>query len=208
MNLVTLASHTIDLDLLPERPTVLDVGCRDFDFTREILKLRPGARIIAMDPAPDVRLDGQLDDLVGEVAFINMALVGDDRAGAGFAHFSTGHGDFITDLAEYYDAEMIRVPCVNITRLMKARGIEHWDLVKLDAESSEFEILQNWPGPIATQLSVEFHDWDRPRIRDGGYYRLLFAQGLKDYRVVQHELSVQGTGCGNWDSVFVVKENL
>ncbi len=36
MNLVKLASHTVDIDLLPERPVVLDVGCRGFDVTREV----------------------------------------------------------------------------------------------------------------------------------------------------------------------------
>src|SRR5690349_14204704 len=51
MNLIALASHTVDLDLLPECPMVLDVGCRDFDFTRALLALRPVTCMIALDPS-------------------------------------------------------------------------------------------------------------------------------------------------------------
>ena len=57
MNLQTLASHTVDLDLLPEAPIVLDAGCRWFDFTTALQIRRKDARVIAIDPAVD---DGRI----------------------------------------------------------------------------------------------------------------------------------------------------
>lgn len=207
MNLRTIAAHTIDLDRLPYFGDMFDAGCRDFDFTHALLKERPLARVVAMDPAPDVKGPD-----LAHCAFLNMALVGDERGGSGFAHYSTGHGDFLTDAAQWHDAEMFRVPCINIKRLMAARGIKHWDLVKLDVEGSEFAILQNWPGPIATQISVEFHDWHGSHIQVADwalYYTDLFAKlAAYGYKVVQHELTdISGKGAwGHWDSLLVLNE--
>jgi methyltransferase family protein len=87
---------------------------------------------------------------------------------------------------------------------MRDYRVDHWDLIKLDCEGSEFGILENWPGPVARQISVEFHDWTGPWAERaaGDYYERLFAGPLKDYEVVQHELSKQGEGIGHWDSLL------
>jgi FkbM family methyltransferase len=204
MKLTTLAMHTVDLDLLPDVPRVLDVGCRDWDFSTAILAERPCGSVVALDPAPDIEAGA----VPPRVSYLRMALVGDDRGGSSFAHYSTGHGDCLAEFRSPADAEMLRVPCVNITRLMKARFVERWDVVKLDCEGAEFQILEMWPGPIATQISVEFHDYADPSLRDGPYYRKLFACMAKlGYRVVQHEISGQGphgTAKGHWDSLLTL----
>jgi FkbM family methyltransferase len=206
LNLKQLASHTLDLDLLPEAPIVLDVGCRWFDFTREVLEARPDAEILAMDPARDVARDILEVPLVNKnVVTFSCALVGHGPKFQRFAHFSTGEGDFVTDLQRFHDAEMYEVPCITIRELMEAQQVLHFDLVKLDCEGSEFGILESWPGPIATQISVEFHDWDKPHYRADSYYDALWRK-LPWYRVVRHELSKQGEGCGHWDTLLVLND--
>lgn len=206
MNLQALASHTVDMDLLPEEPVVLDVGCRWFDFVNAIQIRRKHAQAIAMDPARDVvpptmETRGALPPFT----FLNAALVGGGHTFQKLAHFSTGEGDFLTTLDRYHDAEMYEVPCLRIRDVMRECDVTHFDLVKLDCEGSEFGILENWPGPIATQISVEFHDWQNPAIRDGSYYDQLMRNQLRRYRLVQHDLSVQGTGLGHWDSLLCLK---
>lgn len=196
VNLQTLSGHTVDLDLLPEFCTVLDVGCRGFDFTECILSHRPLARIVALDPDPTIKLSSS------QVEFFCVALVGDERPLARYASYSTGKGNMLTDLEAYYDAEMLTVNCISIRRLMKHCRVEHWDLVKLDCEGSEFEVLENWPGPIASQISVEFHDGADPTNRTDEYFGKLFAK-LPDYRIVQHEKLKQGEWIGHWDSLLV-----
>ena len=209
MNLQALASHTVDLDLLPSEPLVLDVGCRWFDFTNAVQIRRKAARIIAIDPARDVI--PPLMNLRGALApfeFLNCALVGDPRPFQQLAHFSTGEGDFLTNQSHFAgwdkQPDIYEVPCVRIGELMTGQNIDHFDLVKLDCEGSEFGILENWPGPIATQISVEFHDWDKPQYRSESYFNTLWAR-LPWYRVVQHELSKQGTGVGHWDTLLVLR---
>ncbi len=207
MNLVQLASHTVDLELLAaaRNPRVLDVGCRWFDFADAIRKVSPFAVVIAMDPALDVeRRDWSDVETGASLEFLRAALVGEGPVFQRLAHFSTGEGDFLTTLDRYHDAEFYEVPCMPVKQVMESSDITHFDVVKLDCEGSEFGILENWPGPIATQISVEFHDWDKPKYRAEGYYDLLWKR-LPWYRVVQHELSKQGEGVGHWDSLLVLR---
>lgn len=202
MNLQKLSGHTIDVDRLQHDAVVLDVGCRGFGFSKDILRFCRDGVVIALDPAPDV-----LDPCIASCKYMSLALVGDNRARAGFAHFSNGDGDFITHAQGFYDAEMMHVSCVNIQHLSIMHGVEKWDAVKLDCEGSEFQILENWPGPIADQISVEFHDWQDKEKRDGNYYETLFEMlGKFGYRVIQHELSdISGRGAvGHWDSLLVL----
>ncbi len=203
MNLTTIAGHTFDLDRLPEQPAVLDVGCRGFDFTSGILALRPEAGILAMDPDPII-VDPQLPNC----AFLRFALVGDDRVRSKYTSYSTGEGNFLTEALSYYDSKIIEVDCVNIRELTTFHG-GPWDLVKLDCEGSEFQILEHWPGPIATQLSIEFHDWtDKDKRDKPDYYELLFSLlGKFGYEVIRHELTdISGRGAwGHWDSILALR---
>jgi len=207
MNPQALASHTVDLDLLPESPTVLDVGCRWFDFSQAILKERPQAKIIALDPANDVHML-KSRPFMRACTFVRAALVGTGHARQQFAHFSTGEGDFLTTQTYFpgwdKQPEFYEVECMSIGELMLQHSIKHWDLVKLDCEGSEFDILERWPGPIATQVSCEFHDWDKPVYRSETYYDGLWKK-LPWYRIVQHEFTRQGNGIGHWDTLIVLR---
>lgn len=207
MNLVKLASHTVDLDALPESPTVLDVGCRGFDFAAAVLESRPWVTVIAMDPDPVI--DAYMVK-ARSIHFVQEALVGDGRVDSLYAGWSTGEGNLLCDKAPWYAERTHTVPCANIREIMRRTGIEHWDLVKLDCEGSEFGILENWPGPIASQISVEFHDWTGPwkEYVAGDYYERLWAGPLKDYEVLTHELSTVGPGpaWGHWDTVLRLRK--
>ena len=203
MNLQSLASHTIDVDLLPEEPIVLDVGCRWFDFTRGILAHRPKAVVLCLDPSSDIIREVDLP--TRQVQFRPIALVGHDRFSTNFAEgiAGDGGGNHALDADRDGDYKIRRVPCMNIEQFMYHWGVQHFDAVKLDCEGSEFGILENWPGPIATQLSVEFHDWSGPW-KERGCGMAITNLAHFGYKTVQHELSKQGTGIGHWDSLFVL----
>lgn len=198
MNLVKLCGHTIDESLLPEIPVVLDVGSRDFHFTKALLQIRPRAFVVAMDP--DKGIPAPINCL-----FWNMALVGDGKTKSNYASYSTGEGNMLLEGNSYYDAKIYEVACIDIQTLMRHCKVNQWDLVKLDCEGSEFDILWNWPGPIAKQISVEFHDGADPAHRHDQYFAGLFERLLVYYRVVQHEKFQQGAWWGHWDSVLVLK---
>lgn len=201
--MLELSSHTIDETILPTSPTILDVGCRNFGFTNAIKSLRPQALVYAMDPDPIIQQPS-----TSGVVYYQLALVHDTRVISGYASYSTGEGNFLTDLKAYYDAKMLTVPCTNISTFMKNVGIKHWDVIKLDCEGSEYGILENWPGPIATQITVEFHDYNQRDKYNDAYYAGLFGKLSKWYEVRQHPLTPVNGHYGHWDTVLVMKNGL
>jgi len=195
MNLQTLAEHTIDVELLPEAPIVFDIGCRWFSFSAEIKRLRPNARVVCFDPDPLVALDPKS----GDFEFQQKGIVGrpaiPQDGTARLYRYLDGVSDFIDGLAcehyfrdhAIYQGDFVDVSVTTIEDAMRDAGVNHLDVVKLDCECSEFSILGNWPGPIATQISVEFHDWADRSKWSKQYFDALFSGPLKDYRIVQHE---------------------
>ena len=196
MRLECLAGHTVDVDLIPRHPRVLDVGCRMQEFCTEFERISPEALFTCLEPDPATK---------GRA--LPIALTGGRIAAALYAKFpGDGMANHLAS-GPVEGAEMLCVRAMRIEALMSSLAIEHWDVVKLDCEGSEFSILESWPGPIATQISVEFHDYqDRKRWNDA-YFAKLFSGPLKDYRVVQHELTPVGPGntLGHWDSLLVLK---
>jgi hypothetical protein len=216
--------HSIDLDLLPDAPVVLDAGCRGFAFSKDILKLRPKARIIALDPDPLINPPNAFKQIdywrIGLVATQKrtMDYISTTKAtGDGGANFliepgSVTEGKVIRPESGWLftDFELETVACANIQGVMRLSDFEHFDVVKLDIEGQEFPVLENWPGPIATQISVEFHDFTGPmrhRI-DAGYYTTLMDHLGQWYRFARHEwidLDGHTSHLGHWDSVLVLK---
>jgi hypothetical protein len=182
MNLKQLiGEHTIDVDLLPEEPLVLDVGCRYYDFCEEIFALRPKARIIAFDPATDVLPPSPPDS---RIQFFHLALI-------------EGSQDRVWMRPNGWIVELTpQDGLVEVSVMSMAQLLSRWpyfDLIKLDCEGSEFQLLEHWPGPCATQINVEFHDiaksWEgvSGRVLPQSYFDGLMAGPLKDYKVIQNE---------------------
>lgn len=181
-------------------PFVIDVGCRDFGFCREILALRPSASIVALDPDPNMQGPGD----VPVAFFFREALIEDPGVEKLWYLEKGGEANCVS----YFEVEgAATVPATTIEKLLDRLYRKHVDLIKLDCEGSEFPILENWPGPIATQLSIEFHDYNNWMKYDDAYFARLFAGPLKDYEVVSHERFGIGGGpdFGHWDSVLVLK---
>jgi FkbM family methyltransferase len=205
-----VGGHTIDVDLLPEEPTVLDVGCRYFDFSDAILTLRPRARIISLDPAPDLEL---LDTQAAKrVRLINKALVARDCSSAWLTWEGDGakiYFDQVTEIASdfVYPFEMpgpTKVQTISFDKILE--DCPYFDCIKLDCEGSEFALLENWPGKVATQISIEFHDtWFGSHPDE--YFEKLFNGPLHDYRVVAHPLCPAGQW-GYWhsDTLLILKD--
>ena len=197
MNLRCIAGHTVDMYMRPKGALVLDVGCRDFAFCRGVLEYRNYADIIAYDPDPSVS-----DPKIDRVEFAAKAVTGDPERGECW-FIPEGEAGHVCRYGESANGG-VKVPTIPF---WLAGWAVACDLVKLDCEGSEFGILENWRGPGATQISVEFHDYmDRARWNDA-YFAELFAGPLKDYRVVQHELTPVGPGntLSHWDSLLVLK---
>lgn len=168
---------------------VLDAGCRDFDFAR--YAVAKGCQVLALDPSPDVE-----DPQIGGVIFEGAAVAGV----AGKIRFAMTEDlearHLATACSRGRAVSYVEVCAVTLADVMREHGVAMWDCVKMDIEGSEYEILKAWPGPIASQIAVEFHD--HVERRPAEVYEEIEAHLGAWYTVV-----VRTAG----DTLFVLKEH-
>lgn len=200
MNIKIISEHTFDLDLLDKRYPVLDVGCRFFDLVEPFKKL--DIDIICIDADPEVKTNNS------ELKFLNVALTQSDGQIL-FTLFGNGTGNYVISNQQPNSGhKTIKVQTMNILSLMKHFSIQRWSAIKLDCEGSEYDILMNWPGPIANQISVEFHEHSIPQQHSDIYFNNLISYLSKWYnppinfiKEKRHCLSIPNY----WDVLFTIK---
>jgi hypothetical protein len=81
----------------------------------------------------------------------------------------------------------------------------NWDLIKLNIEGSEYDVLDTWPGPIARQIVVSFHE-HTPRARGRAECDRLIAK-ISQWYDVQNVVWEKRYGCSEnyWDLLFTLK---
>jgi hypothetical protein len=211
MTLQTIHEHTFDIEPL-QKPgaSFLDVGCLDFHHAKAFLGY--GCRVCSVDPSP----------LITEVPehpshkYVRKAVVSRANAQRGTAYYAmpddiygayviTGSNPVATPPKRLYGVEL-----TDIVALTAWTGWGNWTAVKLDCEGAEYEILLDWPGPIADQLSVEFHDHTASRNMDQTYQQILAHLG-QWYKPVLFNRTGKGwrekeLGKNYWDTLFVLKQ--
>lgn len=188
MSLVTIADHTIDESSLSVSPVVLDVGCRGFGFGDGIKKLRPSARLFELD----------IDDLNDRHnRYIRAAICGKDGM--------VGVSDDI-DLSSRHVTPSGSVFAFTLKTFSSIVKVRHWDVIKLDCEGSEFDILSSINGPVAQQITVEFHQHTAHGRRPPEEIASLLSRLSQWYEVVQHPFDERyGCGLNYWDTLLVAK---
>jgi len=177
-----IAEHTVDLSLLPKTGTILDIGCRGFQFTNYFKEL--GHNVYPVD----------IDELEGEYYRCGIT----DINGKMGIHKTN---DPQATSLKYGDEIVV----YTIETFSALQGIVFWDLIKMDVEGSEFNIIMGMNKPMAKQLSIEFH------LHTGLYSDIgmqLMERKLESlgYEPISHDLTAQhGAGYNYWDSLFVLK---
>lgn len=181
MNLAEIHEHTIDLDLLPKRGLILDLGCRGFQFTDYFKEF--GHVVYPLD----------IDSF--DRPYYQCAIAGYNGK-AGILRGSDPQGTRIMPGCD--------VPAYTLEKFSEHVGVEFWDVIKIDIEGSEMPVIMNMEKAIAKQLSIEFH-------LHCGVYSLpdvaLMVAKLKSlgYKTVQHNMENRhGAGMNYWDSLFTL----
>jgi len=183
MYLKNIHGHTIDLSLLSNGGWVLDLGCRDFLFSGEMLYYR--MNVVAVDPYKDLKLEFKNE--VKNFNFINKACVGIKKDKILYHEYTDWGANSIFKHEEslgYDNIKKYEVETITIEEIMKQFNIECFDLIKIDVEGSEYEILQNF-NVNAKQISVEYHDWLKlnPYENVEDFYTEIENNQLKNYEV-------------------------
>lgn len=186
--MITVAEHTYEETLLPEKANILDLGCRGFLFFDELV--RRGHYVAAID----------VDKLDTHKPYAQAAVTS----------VNGGYVDVMkTKDPQATTAKQSSVPTgvrsYTINGLCGIFGIDFWDLIKIDIEGSEYEVIMSLTEPPAKQLSIEFHLHTK-------IYGEVQVKEMEDklvslgYYPAKHDkTSEHGCGMNYWDSLWILK---
>lgn len=184
--MITIDGHTFDETLLTETGWVIDAGARGFNLPKELAKIKPRVEYkdfnyntYCLDIEDFEKPEGNIVTVFKHAAL--MAKAGEVEA----HYFGAGDGNFIKGLNEQpYDGpdrpcETKKVNAITLQDIYNEIGT-NIDLLKLDIESSEYEILANLE-PIPRMITCELHQHCNPGMHKEWIERVLVHMGQKYY---------------------------
>jgi FkbM family methyltransferase len=172
MNLQRIDGHTIDLDLLTNSGTIVDLGCRGFVFANYFKNL--GYSVIAVDADPLV-----FNTVPSDIVCINKAIC-TERKEVKIYNTLTESG-YTSDVRLYHNDGGVTVECVPLQEIEPNKDYE---LLKIDIEGGEYPILShNLFKPRARQITVEFHEHNLKELHDT-YFKSVVDNLSKWYDLV------------------------
>lgn len=204
--------HSFDISLISAGGWGIDFGCgTDFYISKTMLDF--GLKVIAVDPNP--RIQSVLDS--PDLFYENAALVSSETQIAEFSLYNdTDAASFCqpkNDVFFLKKEETIKVATITLDKIMKKYGVEQFEILKLDIEGAEYDFLMSIEGPVAKQISIEFHDFRglNPCYPDNElYYQKLFEKLSRWYKISKHNVEkhpgLSPPYCYNyWDSLLTLK---
>ncbi len=216
-DITLIGEHSVCLDLIQKNGYVLDAGCRGFDITNffEHHEKHPVVINCDIDDLPGSThelIEGDGEQVISLNSYITRKRELPFYFKCGIANYNgycqvrkthDPQGHYLDETLTSH--EQVRVLTTEAMR--KVLGIRMWDLIKLDIEGSEYGIL-DYPGPIAKQVSVEFHEHTDRGI---GKQKLdeLLDHLEKWYTIYNRNWeSRHGAGFNYWDVLLIVKPEI
>lgn len=191
--MVTVAEHTYEETLLPEKANVADLGCRGFLFSDELHRL--GHNVFAVD------CDHLPDGFFKPYGYYKCAIT--DENGLCMLKYSDDP-QATTVIKAKVPLAGFDVPMYTLKSFSEMVGVQFFDLIKMDVEGFEREIIMSLTDAPSKMISVEFHTHTGAY----GFHEVnLMEEKLHSlgYTTVKHELtSAHGMGRNYWDSLFII----
>ena len=198
--MITISGHTI-LALPQPGDNVLDVGSHNYGFANPCAKA--GANVYCVEPDTDAPPSPH-----PYITLIRKAVYPVERTrNARLVKWSNGEGNHLDIVPgdRPKGATFQETPLISLQQLSVQWDVPLWDIIKLDCEGAEYPILLDLPGPIAKQITVEFHDFCSANPGGEKTHAAILAHIGQWYDIVQHEKTVVNTWSNYWDSLFVLK---
>lgn len=186
--------HTFVPELLGNDAITVDLGANRGVFAEAIAK-RFGCVVHAVEPVPDLHqrlleidsIEAHADCLAPVEEMVELHLPQESDATL-YPQSETG--------------STIRVPGETLEGFIQKFAAPEIDLLKLDVEGAELPALEETPPELlllARQITVEFHDWQRPqnssrvrtvqeRLRAIGFYSIRFSANNGDVLFIRKDL--------------------
>lgn len=182
MNIQVIHEHSVDMDLLPAKATILDLGCRFMNWTNHFREL--GHTVHAVD----------IDDL--QHGDYDRCAITNYTGMCGITHTGDPQGTKIGP------GDSIR--CYTLEDYMKLKKVEFFDLIKFDVEGSEVEIILSLEKAPSRSLSIEFHLHCGQEQED--VWQVIKKTEALGYKVEFWDYSEKhGAGFNVWDSLLILK---
>ncbi len=155
--MITIGGHTFDETLL-NGGAIIDIGCRDFTFSKSDLFLNNN--VFCIDPDADVF------KVVPKRVYIIQAAISDKKGVE--RYYRNGES---TTLERYHKGDehlMFDCPTITMNDLYNITG-HNVDLLKLDCEGAEYIILGDGFLPFPKQITVEWHNHTVPRVHKDNF---------------------------------------
>lgn len=191
MELSIIAEHLICLPLLPINAKIADLGCLNMIFCNEMR--RRGHTVYPVD------IQSMNEDYY-RVAITNYngygyIIYNKDKQAVRFS---------IDDGIHHLPGETERIKCKTLATFMKDIGVDFFDYIKCDVESSEYQIIMSLEKAPSRQFECEFH------LHTGLYSENEVANMVGKlmylgYKVASHEKTVMhGLAPNYWSSLFII----
>lgn len=202
-NISTISDHSLNLDLISKNGWVLDLGCLNFNFYKELKKITKN--IICVDPNP------KIGDIPDDCIFINKAIHTINNQKIDYFIYEDQYGNSLLKNENDYCPLItkIEVETISIGDIMERFNIKQFDLIKFDIEGAEYDILLNIDYTISKQYSIEFHDF-RNFLNSKNFHEKFIEKCSRYCDIVKHEKSKHpwepvGKCFNYWDSLFILK---
>ncbi len=139
---------------LSAKPLVIDVGFHRGEFSAEVLRQRPAARIIAFEPARSMHAYFRTTFAGTPAIELVPCAVGSTKGKSIFYDTATGTSSLL-DLGQR-NAEKYEVPVMRLDDFFGERRLGGVDFLKIDAEGFDLPVLEGAAEVLATQRIAMF----------------------------------------------------
>ena len=159
---------------------------RDVTFEHSLVK-QFGCSIVLFDPSPTGKdTMSRLENQIPQFRFHPVALAGECGTLTFAPPLNAEEGSWFQQAK---GADVIEVPSVDLSTLMRRNGHDHIDLIKIDIEGAEYGVLDHLLArrlPVR-QVAVEFHHSNLPGIRRSQSIRAILKMRRAGYKLLDQD---------------------
>ncbi len=194
---ITIDQHTFNKQALVNNENVLqilDLGCRGFNFSKQIIKLtQNNCEITAIDAGIDI-----IGDPSPNIKFYNKICISNKDIDKMYLKFN-----YLQDKKQASSIYQVGGKSVYLQTFFIQK---YYDLIKMDIQGAQYDILQHNNHPIANQITCQFHQ--HVKSAKIGMHNLekliLYLQNYYDIKIIQKH---SHWGCENLCDVLMINKN-